>query len=112
MSLARKIPASLLIVALAAGAWWSAAPRAYGAGDAYITGRVLTRSSKPLAAVWVVVSEGTTVRGRSLTGDDGRYYVGGLERKGYELAVTRGRQTLARRQVRLPENKAYDIVLP
>jgi hypothetical protein len=110
----RKVPVSLLLGALALSvlAWWPTTPNAHGAADAYITGRVLTRASKPIAAVWVVVSESGTIRGRSLTGDDGRYYVGKLDRKAYDLAVTRGRQTLIRRQVHLPENTTYDIVMP
>ncbi len=110
----RKAPASIVlgVFSLFMLVWCAVAQMAHGASDSYITGRVLARSSKPIAAVWVVVSENGTVRGRSLTGDDGRYYVGTLDRKGYDLAVIRGRQTLIRKQVHLPENTTYDIVLP
>jgi hypothetical protein len=87
--------------------------RVQGGPDAHITGRVVTRTSKrPIPAVWVIVYENGKVRGRSLTGDDGRYYIAGLVEKSYDLAVMRGRTTLIRRPVRLPENASYDIVIP
>ena len=91
----------------------AAAARAQNAPEVHITGRVLTGASRrPIPAVWVIVYESAKIKGRSLTGDDGRYYIGRLAEKAYDLVVMRGRQTLARRQVRLPENTSYDIVIP
>ena len=93
--------------------WCVAVQNGHGGADSYITGRVVARSSnRPMAAVWVTVYDNGTVRGRSLTGDDGRYYISRLDQQAYDVVVTRGRQTLARRQVHLPENTKYDIVIP
>jgi len=93
--------------------WCVAIQSGHGGVDSYITGRVVAGSSnRPMVAVWVTVYDIGTVRGRSLTGDDGRYYISRLDQKAYDVVVTRGQQTLARRQVRLPENTKYDIVIP
>ena len=109
----RKAAAAIALglLALSVLTRWAVPPAASGASDLYLTGRVLGRTSRPVIAVWVVVSENGKVRGRSLTGDDGRYFVGKLDRKSYDLVVTRGRQTLIRQQVQLRESMTYDIVV-
>jgi hypothetical protein len=77
-----------------------------------LTGRVYSRSSnRPVSSVWVEVLRGGRRVGRSLTGDDGRYYVSGLDRGAYELVVLRGAQQLFKGRLELTGNKAFDINL-
>ena len=76
----------------------------------YITGKVQSASSgRPIPSLWVIIYEGETVKGRSLTGDDGKYYIGALDRREYKIAVRRGNQTLFQEMIRLPQNERYDI---
>jgi hypothetical protein len=81
-------------------------------GDGFIKGAV-TRAGRPVRSVWVSVRQNGGEQGSSPTGDDGRYYVGGLDSGAYEIVVTQGDQRLCVRQVTLPENSAgYNIELP
>lgn len=79
----------------------------------YITGKV-TAGSNPAPSVWVILYEGTNEKGRSLTGDDGRYYIGNIEKKTYTIVVrkqiTGG--NLVSQQVSLPANRVFDIRVP
>jgi hypothetical protein len=76
----------------------------------YITGLVQSASSgRPMPSLWVLIYEGETVRGRSLTGDDGKYLIGALDSKEYKLVVKRGKATLFAEKVRLPQNERYNI---
>ena len=76
----------------------------------YITGRVQSVSSgRPLPSLWVVIYEGETAKGRSLTGDDGKYYIGALDNREYKIVVRRGNETLFQEMIRLPQNERYDI---
>jgi hypothetical protein len=78
----------------------------------YLTGKVVSKSSKnPVSSVWVeVVKSGKRV-GRSLTGDDGRYYISGLGKGSYEIVVAKNKQELYRCQLRLKGNRTLDITL-
>ena len=76
----------------------------------YITGKVQSASSgKPIPSLWVVIYDGETQKGRSLTGDDGMYLISALDNQGYKIVVRRGNKTLFEQMVRLPENEHYDI---
>lgn len=75
---------------------------------AYITGTV-TRSGRPLPSVWVVISQDGYEKGRSLTGDDGKYYLSNLSDGVYKLAVYRGNRLLIEEQVRLPADTRHNI---
>jgi hypothetical protein len=77
-----------------------------------LTGRVTSRSSnKPVSSVWVEVLKGGQRVGRSLTGDDGKYYVRGLDRGQYEILILRGAQQLFRGGLELTGNRTFDINL-
>jgi hypothetical protein len=87
-------------------------PTPAASGD-FITGRVTFQQSNPARSLWVLVFDGATLKGRSLTGDDGRYYVGGLEEKTYTIVVKKqpSGNNLASERVSLPQNRVYNIVL-
>ena len=75
----------------------------------YITGRV-TSSGRPVPSVWVVMRQGGYEKGRSLTGDDGSYYIGNLGDGEYEIVLSRGAgQSLYR--VTLPQNKVFNVTI-
>jgi outer membrane usher protein FimD/PapC len=81
-------------------------------GDGYIKG-VVTRAGRPVRSVWVTVTQNGGEKGSSPTGDDGKYYIGGLDNGVYEITVTQGDQRLCQRRFRLPENNGiYNISLP
>ena len=86
----------------------SLAPISQSANSAYVRGRV-SLSGRPVRSVWVVVRQGGQEKGRSLTGDDGKYFVPNLPEGVFEIVVLRGNQQLCNRQVRLPGNANYDI---
>ena len=77
----------------------------------YITGLVYKSSSRqPVSSVLVVVSQGNTVKGQSLTGDDGRYYIARLKKGEYNIVVKKSKsKVLFRGKVQLPKNKYYNI---
>ncbi|HEX6896546.1 MAG TPA: hypothetical protein VF146_14805 [Bryobacteraceae bacterium] len=79
----------------------------------YITGKVVQRSN-PVRSIWVLLYDGNRLQGRSLTGDDGRYYIGGLENKSYTIIVKRQptASNLFTQQVTLPKNRQFDITVP
>ena len=81
-------------------------------GDGYIKG-VVTDRGRPARAIWITVVQNGGEKGSSPAGDDGRYYVGGLDNGDYQIIVTRGDQRLCQKQIRLPDNNGtYNIDLP
>jgi len=76
-----------------------------------MTGVVRDSARKPVPYVWVVVSQDGSTKGRSLTADDGSYFIKSLPLGAYGLEVVKGKRTLYRGQVRLPDNKAFDITV-
>ena len=98
------VAAGLLLVA------FSAASSAPPVGNANIRGTV-SRQSAPLRSVWVIVSRQGGEKGRSLTGDDGRYYIGGLDAGDYEIAVKSGDRQIYAGRVNLPANQRFDVSL-
>ena len=87
------------------------APAAQAAGN-YITGTVYTSSGQPAASLWVRIHRDSIEKGRSLSGDDGKYYIGDLEQGTYTLTVERQGWVLFTMTVRLSENRVVDITLP
>lgn len=75
----------------------------------YITGTVVSKAGRPLPSVWVVISQDGYEKGRSLTGDDGKYYVSNLSDGVYKIAVYRGKLQLAEEQVSLPKDSRHNI---
>lgn len=82
--------------------------------EEYITGKVTSKAVRPVASVWVIVFDGDSQKGRSLTGDDGSYYIGGLESKTYTLVVRKqlNGTDLVSAQVTLPRDRVYSFRLP
>ena len=77
-----------------------------------VRGVVKSSSGRPFSSVWVVVSQNGDEKGRSLTGDDGRYYIANLGDGGYDLAVYRGNDLLYRGRVDLQANsRQHDILI-
>lgn len=88
----------------------TAASDALGAG-ASVRGTVSNASGQAMVSVWVVVEKNGTEQGKSLTGDDGGYYIGSLSNDTYELVVRDGSRELHRRTIRLPQQEKLDIRL-
>lgn len=104
LSLRSFLCVGLLLAALCAG--YAAAP----SGDGEIRGTVVSRpGGRPMASVWVVVSQWGAEKGRSLTDDGGQYYIGRLADGGYEIVVKSKDRELYRGQVSLPANRQYNI---
>ena len=76
----------------------------------YIKG-VVTQSTKPVRSVWVIISQAGQERGRYLTGDDGKFYIGNLPSGDSELAVWQGKQQIYSSRVNLPGNNVFNIVI-
>ena len=77
-------------------------------GPDYVTGRITSAADRPATSVWVIVKQNGQERGRSLTGDDGAYYINNLGSGQYELLITRGGNQLSR-TIALPQNKVFNI---
>jgi hypothetical protein len=79
----------------------------------FITGTV-SNSKGPVTQVWVILFDGEVRKGRSLTGDDGKYYIGHLDEKIYTVVVrkTTTGSNLFSEQVTLRGDVKYDINLP
>jgi hypothetical protein len=76
----------------------------------YIKG-VVTQSNKPVRSVWVIISQSGQERGRYLTGDDGRFYVGNLPSGDCDIAVWQGKQQIYSSRINLPGNNIFNIVI-
>jgi len=57
----------------------------------FVKGTV-TSAGKPARSVWVIISLNGREKGRSLTGDDGKYYIANLDPGTYDLVVERREQ--------------------
>ena len=110
-SLLSRNGATLLLLA---GVLLGARGQAPVASGDYVTGAVTTAQSKPAPSLWVMVYDGATLKGQTLTGDDGRYYVGGLDDKTYTVVVRKqpSSSNLASQSVTLPQGRVCNIKLP
>ena len=81
--------------------------------DNYVTGTV-TRSTKPVSNYWVIVYQSDILIGRSITGDDGKYYIGHLDKGTYTIVVRKKMKgnNLFTDDIILPDSKIYDIKIP
>jgi hypothetical protein len=78
----------------------------------YMRGVVIYSSSnKPAPFVWVIVKQGSSEKGRSLTADDGSYFIRNLPDGLYDLVVTKGGRTLYQGRAHLPESRVFNIPL-
>jgi len=99
-----------MIVSLGVIAYFS--PPSEAETNLYLTGTVFFKSSNsPASSLWVEVVNGGERVARSLTGDDGRYYISGLAAGSYEIIVLKSNQELFRRQLQLTGNRTFDITL-
>lgn len=88
-------------------------PARASSGD-YVTGTVTTAQSKPAPSMWVMVYDGAVLKGRTLTGNDGRYFVGGLVEKTYTIVVRKqiSGSNLASKTITLPQDRLCNLKLP
>lgn len=100
----RPVFGILLLAALFSLTAFSANP-----GPRHIKGMVTASTGRPVTSVWVTVSQGGTEKGRSLTGDDGKYYISNLDDGTYDIVVLQGSRALYRGQVSLPVNSSHNI---
>lgn len=76
--------------------------------EVYVKGEVKSPRG-PVRSAWVILTQNGAEKGRSLTGDDGRYYIGDLQAGEYQVVVKQGPRTVFEGRVRLPENQVYNI---
>ena len=70
----------------------------------------VTSAGKPARSVWVTVSLNGREKGRSLTGDDGKYYIANVEAGTYDFAVVERGVQLYKGRATLPIVKdTFDI---
>lgn len=74
----------------------------------YVKGAV-TQSRRPLRSVWVIVSQSGQERGRALTGDDGKFYIGNLIDGTYDITVIQGKLQIFSSRINLPANNLFNI---
>ena len=74
----------------------------------FVKGAV-TSAGKPARSVWVIVSLNGREKGRSLTGDDGRYYIADLDPGTYDFVVEKGGQLYKGRATLPIANGTFDI---
>ena len=92
--------AALLPISLAA---------AHGGDDeVYVKGEV-RRLGRPVRSAWVILAQNGEEKGRSLTGDDGRYYIGDLYAGEYDVVVKQGPRSVFEARIRLPEERVYNV---
>lgn len=76
-----------------------------------IKGSILNSSKRPAASLWVILSQNSKKVGQSLTGDDGKYYIGNLAKGNYDLEVKQGGKSLFQKQITLPRDTINNIQL-
>ena len=75
----------------------------------FVKGTV-TSAGKPARSVWVIVSLNGHEKGRSLTGDDGKYYIAGVDPGTYDFVVVEKGGQLYKGRATLPiMNDTIDI---
>ena len=75
----------------------------------FVKGTV-TSAGKPARSVWVIISLNGRETGRSLTGDDGKYYIAGVDPGTYDFVVVEKGVQLYKGRATLPiMNDTFDI---
>ena len=75
----------------------------------HLTGMVKSSSGAPLASVWVIISQDGVQKGKSLTGNDGKYYISNLGGGTYQVVVMKSKRQLYQAQINMPGDGNYDI---
>jgi len=83
---------------------------AAGQGRSFVKGGV-SKAGKPVSSAWVIVSQGTQEKGRALTGDDGKFYIGYLSEGAYDIVVLKDKTQMFKGQITLPKNSTFNIKL-
>jgi len=96
----------LLLIVVAAGGFAASGFRPDT--SVYVKG-VVTQSDRPARSVWVIASQSGMEKGRALTGDDGKYYIGKMSAGGYDIVVFQGKQQVYSGQIHLPEDRVFNI---
>ena len=69
----------------------------------------VTSAGKPARSVWVIISLNGREKGRSLTGDDGKYYIADLDPGTYDVVVEKGEQLYKGRATLPVSNGTFNI---
>lgn len=80
--------------------------------DGYFLKGVVRSSSsaRVYSSVWVIIRQDGEEKGRSLTGDDGKYYLSKLDDGVYDITVFQGTRELYNERVELRrDNRRHDI---
>lgn len=78
----------------------------------YITGTIYsTETNLPVSSIWVAIYNynGTNRISHSLTGNDGKYYISGLDRGSYWFIISRGAYKIFQKRIVLSNNTTYDV---
>jgi len=70
---------------------------------------LVTSSNKPLRSVWVIASQYGAEKGRSLTGDDGKYFIDNLSAGTYDIVVEQAKKQVWRGQLNVTVSTYYNI---
>lgn len=85
---------------------------AQNSGINYITGMVVNSSGNPASSFWVILNQGQSKIGQSLTGDDGMYYIGNLNEGRYDLVVMTNTVILFKKTLEIIQSTNFNIKLP
>ena len=99
-----RITVPIALIAAASPGLSDAQPNA----RTFVKGTV-TSAGKPARSVWVIISLNGREKGRSLTGDDGKYYIADLDPGTYDFVVERGEQLYKGRATLPITNGTFDI---
>jgi hypothetical protein len=102
------------VTKLALGMAFAALGSSASAGTCSIRGVVSQPSGQPAASVWIVLTQapGGGERARSLSTDNGKYYLSQLAPGAYSIAARRGDKTLVESPVSCAGDVVHDIKLP
>ena len=81
-------------------------------GGTSVRGIVKDSSYRVVRSVWVVLMQDGVEKGRSLTDDDGIYYINGLSEGTYDIAVLLGNREAKREQITLSGDMSHNITIP
>ena len=104
----RTYTAGLILILFAFYGMISDAAQANGG---YMTGRITHYNGNPARSLAITISQNGTVVGRSLSGDDGKFFIPNLPDGTYDITIQRGTKKLFTGQIRLPENRVTNVRL-
>jgi len=102
----------MLVILLVSVVFLSSETVAQNAMKQEIKGVVTNSLNRPVATVMVILNKDGKQLGKSITGDDGKFFIGNLVPGIYNLQVKKGDKVLFQKQVSLPKDKVSNIKLP